>query len=242
MIPHRSPGELAALDELDPRRRRRVRRHLAGCQRCRDELLHVRNLRRAVLEATSCQLPVDGFAAVRARREAGERVILPVEPSQPRARRWRLQPILLAGSVLLAAVLAAQAVLRPARPIDAEPVTPAAADLQPPPVGVAVVPASGRAEIRLTALGPFRLEVSIHDGTELVVRGRGAAGQARFRVAGDGVSVSDLSGGVVEVGVPRGIAGRIYLGAIPVVASDGSRLRAETTGATGSRLTLELGR
>lgn len=241
MMPHRSPGELAGMDELDPRRRRRVRRHLEGCQRCRDELLHIRKLRTAVAGVTSCELPAGGFAAIRARREAGEHIILPVEPFPPPARRWLFRSTLLAGSVLLAAVLAAQVVLRQARSADDEHALPAAAQLQPPPVGVAVVPASGRAEIRLTALGPFRLEVSIHDGAELAVRGRGVAGRARFRVAGDGVSVTDLAGGVVEVGVPRGMAGRIYLGTVPVVVSDGARLRAEATGTTGSRLVLDLG-
>ncbi|MBX3145990.1 MAG: hypothetical protein KF785_04420 [Gemmatimonadales bacterium] len=239
---HRSAGELAGLDALDPGRRRRVRRHLEGCQQCRDELLHVRKLRMVVTEVTACELPMAGFAAIRARRDAGERVILPVEPFPRPARSWRLRPILLAGSVLLVAALAAQVVLREGRSADGGEPSPSAVQREPPPVGVAVVPASGLAEVRLTAGGPFRLDVSITDGVELAVRGRGAAAQARFRVAGDGVSVTDLAGGVVEVGVPKGMVGRISLGGVTVIVSDGARLRAEATGTTGSRLVLELGR
>ncbi len=242
MIPHRSPGELASFDELEPRARRRVRRHLVACQRCRDELHLIRTLRNVAEEVTSPALPADGFAAIRARRDAGERVILPADTAGLRPPGRRIWPMALAGTVLVAAVIAAQIVIRQRGPVEVEEAAPSVADVQPPPVGVSVVPASGRAEVRITASGPFRLEASIQDGAELAVRGRGAADRARFRITGSGVSVTELTGGVIEVRIPRGMAGQIYLGDVPVIVADGRLLRAEATGATGRRLVLDLGR
>lgn len=72
--------------ELGPRRRARVAAHLARCTACRARLLAWRAAGRHIRETPIPPLSPDLFGRIRARRAAGERVILPAA-SPPRSRR-----------------------------------------------------------------------------------------------------------------------------------------------------------
>jgi hypothetical protein len=242
MIPHRTLTELAALDELETRRRDRVRRHLARCQRCRDDLRFVRELKATTREVVSPAPQPDGFTAIRARREAGERVILPANVSSGGHRRRIALRLAVASSTIAAVAIAAQFAIRQTRSPEPRPAPNPPAAPTEAPVGIAIVPAGPTADIRLEGTGPIRLEVSLHDGSELGVRGRGAAESARFRTAGGGIQVSDITGGVLELRIPRNLTTRLYLNGRLEITADGRSLRAERTGKVGERISVDLGR
>lgn len=114
-----------AREELGGRRRRHIARHLAHCARCRADVVRLREVAR--LRFAAADPPAGALGEVLARRERGERVILPAVPSA--ARRVRRIPRVAAVAVLAFAMIgivlvrardagAAQSELRiePARP------------------------------------------------------------------------------------------------------------------------------
>jgi len=239
---HRPLSELAGLEALPPRRRDRVRRHLADCQRCRDDLTFVRSFRDLAAEVTAPAAPAHGLARVLARREAGERVILPADVPPARPRRRVAVPLAIAVTAVAAVAITAQLAVRAVRLHQPESAAAPAPAQAAPSVGIAIVPTGDTAEVRLSGPGLFRLEALIHDGRELGVRGRGAAEAARFRTARGGISVSEVTGGEIEVRIPRGISSRIYVNDRLVLTGDGRVLRVERDGAVRDRVVLDVGR
>lgn len=77
-IAHPSLGRLEALawGELDTARARRALRHVRSCSRCRGRLAWIRRLPATLERATSVAPRVDARTVI-ARRERGDRVILP---------------------------------------------------------------------------------------------------------------------------------------------------------------------
>lgn len=239
---HRTPGELAGLGDLPPRKRDRVRSHLAGCQRCRDELTFVREARQVARSATSPAATEAGLATILARRRAGDRVILPVDAPAAQARRRVAPAAAVAASLILAVAIAAQFVATRLQGPEPGPATTTAppGSAADPPVGIAIVPSAPEAEIAVVGTGPIRLEVTRSDGPELGVRGRDGAVGARFRAAGGGISVSELTGGTLEASIPFGVITRIYVNGVLEVTADSLTMHAHRTGETGDRLILDL--
>ncbi|MBI4546286.1 MAG: zf-HC2 domain-containing protein, partial [Gemmatimonadetes bacterium] len=91
--------------ELGEPRRARVAGHLAGCARCRGTVSFVRELREAARTLPVPALPQDALDRIRARRAAGERVILPLADPQP-ARPTRIYAIAATLALLLAGAVA----------------------------------------------------------------------------------------------------------------------------------------
>lgn len=241
MSRHRSLSELVGLDELSPPRRDRVRAHLADCQRCRDELTFARETRVLLRAVTTPVAAPETLDRILARRRAGERVILPADVPRERPRRRIAVPIAVGASLVAAVAIAAELLLRrPAGPAPAQAESQAAEVSAP--VGVAIVPTASEVEVRILGTGRLRIEAMLHDGRELGVRGRGAAESARFRAASAGITVSEVTGGTLEVRIPRGLIGRLYVSGRLELASDGTALRAERSGERGERLVLELPR
>jgi len=79
-------------EELNSRRRKRVVAHLGRCTECRKKVLSIRNLKRDIQVVPGHAAPAGVLQQVLARREAGERIILPL--ADPRARRIDLRHIL----------------------------------------------------------------------------------------------------------------------------------------------------
>jgi hypothetical protein len=98
-----------AADELAPRKRARVAAHLAGCARCRAALTGRRAVVGALHDIPEPDLPADLFDRITARRDAGERVILPADHTATPAARPRRG--LRAAAALAAAAVAAAVVL-----------------------------------------------------------------------------------------------------------------------------------
>lgn len=241
MTRHRTVSELAALDDLTGRRRDRVRTHLADCPSCRRTLSFTREVRRVAAQVTAPSAPAI-LDRILDRRAAGERVILPV--AEAGIPRRRLLVPLAAGATLLAAVaMAAQLVMSgngdgPAR----APAPEAAAPVESAAVGIAIVPAAEPADVRITGAPGIHVEVTLHDGPELGVRGRGAATDARFRMAGGGIVVTGVRAGVIEVRIPRGTRARLFVNDRLELTADGTALRIERSGAVRARVTLDVGR
>lgn len=241
MSRHRSLSELAGLDELSPPKRDRVRTHLADCQRCRDELAFARETRAALRAVTTPRAAPDTLDRILARRRAGERVILPADVPRERPRRRLAVPIAVGATLVAAVAIAAELLLR--HPVDPSLTAPESRAAEASaPVGVAIVPTGSEVEVRILGTGGLRIEATLHDGRELGVRGRGAAESARFRASSAGITVSEVTGGTLEVRIPRGLTGRLYVGDRLELATDGTALRAERSGERGERLVLELPR
>lgn len=242
MNSHRALSELAGLEALAPRRRDRVRRHLADCQRCRDDLMFVRALRGVAGEVTAPAAPAHCLARILARREAGERVILPADVRFERPRHRVAVPLAVAATAVAAVAITAQLAVRAVRLRQPEPAAASAPAQAVPSVGIAIVPTGDTTEVRVSGPGRLRLEALIHDGRELGVRGRGAAETARFRTAHGGISVSEVAGGTIEVRIPRGVASRLYVNDRLVLTADGQVLLVERDGTVRDRVVLDLGR
>ncbi|MEZ4585619.1 MAG: hypothetical protein R2909_04360 [Gemmatimonadales bacterium] len=238
MSRHRSLSELAGLDQLPSPKRDRVRAHLADCQRCRDELTFARETRVLLRAVTTPVVAPETLDRILARRRAGERVILPADVPRERPRRRLAVPIAVAATLVATVAIAAELLRRPADPSLTEPEPPAAEASAP--VGVAIVPTGREVEVRILGTGRLRIEATLHDGRELGVRGRGAAESARFRATSAGITVSEVTGGTLEVRIPRGLTGRLYLSDRLEITTDGNALRAERSGESGERLVLEL--
>ncbi len=241
MTRHRPYAELAGLDELEPARRAAARDHLAECPACRERLSFTREVCAAALAIVG-EPPADTLARVLARRAAGERIVLPVNDPNPAPAPIRRRVLLVAitAAALVAAVVAAQLVGRATDEV--APSSPAVDSAQrpAPPVGVAMIPGRGPTSVRITGTGKIRVEVLLHGGDELGVRGRGAAVTARFGADGGGITVTGLAGGTVEVRIPRGTITRLFLNERLELTSDGRALRAERSGALSDRATLEI--
>ncbi len=106
----RHPGfrRLERLSDGDctPEEARRLREHLADCSRCREELAFLRSLDRTIREISTPRPPPGILEEALARREAGERRILPVEdpPPAPRRRAGGLAAAAAALAVIAAGV------------------------------------------------------------------------------------------------------------------------------------------
>lgn len=86
--------------ECDPDEARRIREHLAGCARCREELEFFRELERTARKLRHPAPPAGLLEEILARREAGERVILPTSPP-PLEEESQSKPV----TVILVALL-----------------------------------------------------------------------------------------------------------------------------------------
>ncbi|MGH7526665.1 MAG: hypothetical protein ACREMX_08160, partial [Gemmatimonadales bacterium] len=148
------------------------------------------------------------------------------------------------GATLVVAVaIAAQVAVRSARDRPGEPAggdtVPSA---EPTTVGIAIVPSRLPADVRIVGAPAIRVEVLLHDGRELGVRGQGTAADARFQTAGGGIVVTGVAGGAVELRIPRGVPTRLFVNDRLELTSDGQSLRIERSGVVRERVTLDLGR
>ncbi|MEZ4455050.1 MAG: hypothetical protein R2882_00670 [Gemmatimonadales bacterium] len=186
---------------MSTRRRTAARNHLADCPSCRQQLAFTRDVRAHAREVTGGLPAPENLGRILARRAAGDRVILPTElPTVP--RRGKAVPLAAAALLLVTAAIAAQFILgRVREPAPAPPTAPA--ETAPPAVGISIVPAGGAADVRIDGAADLQVEVLLHDGTELAVRGTGVAAEARFRPQA-AASRCRTRGGVVEPGIPRG--------------------------------------
>lgn len=236
---HPTIAELAGLEELTRRRRTATRDHLAECPSCRRDLAFTREVRDRAREATGGVPAPETLARILARRAAGDRVILPTDLPAAAPRRHRYPAIAAAVLILAAAAVAAQLVFRNGRAPSPAP-TPAAPESRPP-VGVSIVPNGAAADIRIHGAATIHVEVVLHDGAELSVRGHGAAAEARFRTAGNGITVSEVRGGAIELRIPRGVTSRLFVNERLELTADGRSLRIERSGAVRDRVVLDLG-
>lgn len=94
-----------ASGELAERRRGRVAEHLTRCSRCRAALSERLGLERQLREMPTPDLPADLLDRIVARRQSGERIIVPsASPAAP--RRWQAVAYPIAASLLFALALA----------------------------------------------------------------------------------------------------------------------------------------
>lgn len=236
MISHKSMADLADLDAATAAERALTMRHLADCDSCRRRLAATREVRAAVSRQTAVEPPADLFQRILDRRAAGDRVILPIEPIQPPGPRIRgAWGAAMAAVALVGVVLAAPRVRALFQPAPIEPTVESPAN---PVAGVSIVPTLDPTDVRiLDAASPVEVQVDLHDGVELGLSGTGPAANAVFRVAGNGLTVTGVHGGLVEVRIPRGrLATRVFLNDRLTVTSDGTILRHAVTGDTGVRL------
>ncbi|MGE0440279.1 MAG: hypothetical protein AB7L66_21190 [Gemmatimonadales bacterium] len=237
---HPTLAELAGLDDLSARRRTATRNHLADCPSCRQQLAFTRDVRAHAREATGGVPAPENLGRILARRAAGDRVILPTELPAAPGRRRRAVPLAVAALLLVTAVIAAQFIRgRGREPAPASPTIPA--ETAPPAVGISIVPAGGAADVRIDGAADLQVEVLLHDGAELAVRGTGVAAQARFRTAAGGIAVSEVRGGVVELRIPRGVRSRLFVNGRLELTADGRSLRIERNGAIRDRVVLKPG-
>lgn len=89
-------------EELTEARRGRVVEHIGGCSKCRHEIDFMREVQRGLREIARPRPPRDVLQHILARREAGERVILPTAWASPR----RLGPAAPAITAVATALLA----------------------------------------------------------------------------------------------------------------------------------------
>jgi hypothetical protein len=244
MSRHFHESDLAALNDREPAARAPMLDHLADCPVCRQRVTFARGVQAAAAEATALDPPADALERILARRASGERVILPVvDAIQPPKRRWPLR-VAAAAIALFAVGVAAQLILRRARSDSGVPAVVKAPSADPAaPGGVAIFPNQDPTDVRLEASPGVRIEIRLHEGAELGVRGLGTATDAGFRATGTGISVTGLAGGVIEIRVPQtGLTTRVFVNGRLEVTSDGTSLGIASSGSRRDRVTLVVGR
>lgn len=93
--------------ELPPGRAERTAAHLERCARCREKVRFLRSLSSVAERAPEPEPPADALEKVLARRDAGDRVILPAGDTAERApedRRSKIGPGLAAAALILVAL------------------------------------------------------------------------------------------------------------------------------------------
>lgn len=104
---------------LDRRAQARLADHLAGCQRCREEVTFIRRAGALARSLSAPPVPGEPLTSALRRRDAGERMLLPVTEVVPRPDRPRFSAPGAAAAVLVllvAAVLASVDALQADRP------------------------------------------------------------------------------------------------------------------------------
>jgi hypothetical protein len=92
-------------EELSSRRRKRVVAHLGKCTECRKKVLSIRNLKRDIQDVPGHPAPAVVLQQVLERRDAGERIILPLaDPPAKRIELWHVLSGMAAATALVALV------------------------------------------------------------------------------------------------------------------------------------------
>jgi hypothetical protein len=238
-----------ATGDVEPHRQKTAR-HLEECADCRQTVTRVRDLL-VTVRADAPRPPAGALERIRARRAAGERVILPVvEPDERRRGAPRLRSVL-PWAVAFVLASAGLAVALPGSPlreflrsrgaskarVDSVATLPTPVSSEALREGVAAdtavagvaLPYMGSDLAVIIAVPAESLVVIVRltDDGELEVRGSGGAANAVFRMHGATVAVSGVKHGTVHVDVPR-IARRFELriGGQRYLVSEGGSMRA----------------
>lgn len=219
----RSHPSLALLSDFAAGRpavsRGRLSDHLGRCTDCR----HAITLMRAVVAAVhdDAVAPAGTFDAIRRRRLAGERVLLPVVeafvPASTRSRmlRWAAALLLALGGAAAAmpgsplrAWLARFGDERSVASVESQPGITSPTSISPLPpdssvAGVSVPIGSGRVGVTIIASASLRLRLRLGDLDGVDIRATGMAVNATFTMRSDGVTIRAPRGGEIMVEVPR---------------------------------------
>ncbi|MEX2281746.1 MAG: hypothetical protein WEE89_04575 [Gemmatimonadota bacterium] len=212
-----------ASDDLQATARAEAARHLAGCQRCRDQLSWIESVRSSLQSAPVLAAPDVSWARIRNRVNLGDVVLLAAadatwQPAPVRSRAVAAALFILVLTSGVAALLTERDALKTwfnptiNDPVEAPAaVTPAAPPGAPAPLPIttqlAIAPEQGRLSVSIA--GPhalLRVRVRIGDQPDLEVEATGAAGQGRFRTGPGRLTVEQPGGGDLLLTLPRAAA------------------------------------
>lgn len=195
-------------------------RHLAECPQCQEAIRRIRSVRKGAAELFDPPPPADGWAAIRARLDEGDAVLLPDGGVSPRSRSLGVRHV--AAMLLLVWAGAVAALAGP-------PVLDWAAALfeDPPPAeaipeaGIATIPQGSEVLVKLIG-NTSEVEVRVRPSMSplLEVTGSGAAAGAEFVLAGEVVEIFGAEGGEILLRVPEGITARLVTARSTVVLAD----------------------
>lgn len=203
----------------------RLGRHLAECLRCQDAVRRIRAIRTGAAELHDPPPPEDAWAAIEARLDTGDAVLLPDAGAPSGSRSFGLRQVAVLAVLMTGGAVAALAgppVVSWAGRLLEKPTSPAASV---PEAGVATTPESGEVLVRLlgnTAEVTVRMRPSTTDLLE--VKGRGAAAGAEFVIAGETIEVVGATGGELLVLVPEGVTARLATERSLVVLTDSTEV------------------
>lgn len=198
----------------------RLNRHLAECRRCQHAVRRIRSIRTGAAELLGPPSPADSWAAIEARLDRGDAVLLPDAGTPPGNRSFGARHV--AALFLLTGAGAVAALTAPAAATwavglfeDPSPAAPV------PEAGIATTPHSP--DVLVTLIGNTS-DVIVRTRPSrtplLEVKGRGAAAEAEFVIAGETIEVVGASGGEILLLVPEGITARLATGRSVVVLTD----------------------
>lgn len=235
---------------LATRQKRRTAAHLAACDRCRESVAWIREVRQTARDAVDVRVPVGAWERIAARVQAGETVLLPVEGDTPAAPRPGFRGAAVRAAVLVLALAGAASAALPGSPVrtwlgeilstpeavESPAPTPGAASPSgesmdvAPEVALLVAPAEGTVAIVIEGPDPsLRIRVRSVEAGEVGVRARGEATSARFRSGPGRLTIVEAGAGEITLELPHStrvvtleVDGRRYL------TKEGGRLRLST--------------
>lgn len=197
----------------------RLNRHLAECRHCQDAIRRIRSIRTGAAELLA-PAPPDSWAAIEARLDAGDAVLLPDAgaPSGTRSLGARhVASLFLLTTAGAVAALTGPPVARWTARLFEEPTAVVAV----PEAGVATSPHSSEVLVKLTEnTSEVIVRVRPSTTTLLEVKGRGAAAGAEFVVAGETIEIVGAAGGEILLLVPEGVTARLAIARSVVVLTD----------------------
>ena len=209
-----------ASDELEATARTNAARHLAGCQRCRDQISWIESVQSSLQSAPVFAAPETSWTRIRSRIDRGDVVLLPAGDAELQTASVRSRAVTAALLILvLASGAGALLVKRDAwidwfipesnDPIQAPGVvSPTLPPVTPAPLPIttqlSIAPAQGRLSVSIAAPNALlRVRVRIGDQADLDVEAAGDAGQGRFRTGPGRLIIEQPGAGDLLLTLPR---------------------------------------
>jgi hypothetical protein len=229
MVTHPGMDRLQALDEgeLTGEQRRTTADHVAACERCREAVEWIADVRRTAREEVPP--PSDrAWEMIAARVAAQDAVLLPVEPVPAPARVRSAAPLVRAAMLILLLAAGAAAAMpggwlrsavesivpglgRTDEGVTGDGQEAAVTPAPLPPVVLYVAPAAGALHVTLERPHhAVRIHVQLIDAPELEVRALDGAAGATFRTSPGRLDIVGAEAGAVMLGVPVSL-GRVRI-------------------------------